>query len=128
MIPVVEKPEVVAQKEKLLKDLGNAYVVLLQLPFFMFNFNECCKNCDSKSEAKLFKGSIKKHKQSCPHNCHYDDLIIQYGTDKQAHENVLRQINQKQLPDFTDSADTITVQDLDDDFAAAEVEIMISEL
>ena len=39
--------------------------------------------------------------------------------DKQAHENVLRQINQKQLPDFTDSADTITLQDLDKDFTAA---------
>ena len=37
MIPVVEKPEVVAQKEKLLKDLGTAYVVLLNLPFLMFS-------------------------------------------------------------------------------------------
>ena len=128
MIPVVEKPEVVAQKEKLLKDLGTAYVVLLHLPFFMFNFNECCKKCDSKGEAKLFKGSIKKHKQSCPHNCHYDDSTIQYGTEKQAHENVLRQINQKELPDFIDSADTITLQDLDDDFTAAEVDSMIAEL
>ena len=39
MIPVVEKPEVVAQKEKLLKDLGTAYVVLLHLPFFMFSMS-----------------------------------------------------------------------------------------
>ena len=27
MIPVLEKPEVVAQKEKLLRDLGSAHVV-----------------------------------------------------------------------------------------------------
>ena len=39
MIPVVEKPEVVAQKEKLLKDLGIAYVVLLHLPFLMFSMS-----------------------------------------------------------------------------------------
>ena len=39
MTPVVEKPEVVAQKEKLLKDLGTAYVVLLHLPFFMFSMS-----------------------------------------------------------------------------------------
>ena len=39
MIPVVEKPEVVAQKEKLLKDLGTAYVVLLHLPFLMFSMS-----------------------------------------------------------------------------------------
>ena len=72
---------------------------------------------------------IKKHKKSCPHNCHYDDLTIsQCGTDKLAHENVLRQINQKELPDFIDSADTITLQDLDDDFTAAEVDSMIAEL
>ena len=64
----------------------------------------------SKGEGKLFKESIKKHKQSCPHNCHYDDLTIWCGTEKQAHENVLRQINQKELPDFIDSADTITFQ------------------
>ena len=90
--------------------------------------NECCKKCDSKGEAQLFKGSIKKHKESCPHNCHYDDLTVQYGTDKQAHENVLKQIKQKDVPDFIDSEDTITLQDLDDDFAAAEVEDLISEL
>ena len=39
MIPVVEKPEVVAQKEKLLKDLGTAYVVLLHLAFLMFSMS-----------------------------------------------------------------------------------------
>ena len=39
MTPVVEKPEVVAQKEKLLQDLGTAYVVLFHLPFFMFSMN-----------------------------------------------------------------------------------------
>ena len=39
MIPVVEIPEVVAQKEKLLKDLGTAYVVLLHLPFLMFSMS-----------------------------------------------------------------------------------------
>ena len=37
---------------------------------------------------------------------------IQYGTDKQAHENVLKQIKQKELPDFIDSAETITLQAL----------------
>ena len=56
------------------------------------------------------------------------DLTIQYGTDKQAHENVLKQINQKDMPDFIDPEDTITLRDLDDDFAAADVENMISEL
>ena len=95
---------------------------------FFYCLNECCKKCDSKGEAKLFKGSIKKHKQSCPHNCHYDELSIQYGTDKQAHENVLKQTKQKILPDFIDPADTITLQDLDDDFAAAEVDSMIADL
>ena len=39
MIPVVEKPEVVAQKEKFLKDLGIAYFVLLHLPFLMFSMS-----------------------------------------------------------------------------------------
>ena len=68
------------------------------------------------------------HKQSCPHNCHYDDLTIQYGTDKQAHENVPKQIKQKEFPDCIDPADTITLQDLDDDFAAAEVDSMIADL
>ena len=81
-----------------------------------------------QGEAKLFKGSIKKHKQNCPQNCHYDDLTIQYDTDKQAHENVLKIIKQKDLPDFIDSADTITLQDLADDFAAAEVDSMIAQL
>lgn len=112
MIPVVEKPEVVAQEEK--------------LPFFMFNFNECCKNCDSKGEAKLFKEAQAKLSPQLP--LWWLTVTIQYGTDKQAHENVLRQINQKQLPDFTDSADTITLQDLDEDFTAAEVDSMIAEL
>ena len=48
--------------------------------------------------------------------------------DKKAHENVLKQIKQQELPDFIDSADTITLQDLDDDFAAAKVDSMIAEL
>ena len=39
MIPLVENLEVVSQKEKLLKDLGTAYVVLLHLPFFMFSMS-----------------------------------------------------------------------------------------
>ena len=39
MIPVAEKPEVVAQKEKLLKGLRTAYVVLLHLPFLMFSMS-----------------------------------------------------------------------------------------
>ena len=50
---------------------------------------------------------FKKHKESCPHNCHYDDLTVQYGTDKQAHENVLKQIHKKNVPDFIDSEDTM---------------------
>ena len=90
--------------------------------------NECCKKCDSNGEAKLFKGSIKKHKESCPNKCHYDDLTVQYGKDKQAHEDVLKRISQKDVPDFIDSADTIALKDLDDDFAAAEVDSLISEL
>ena len=40
MILVVEKPEVVAQKEKLLKALGPAYVVLLPSAFLDV-LNEC---------------------------------------------------------------------------------------
>ena len=127
MIPVVEKPEVVAQKEKLLKALGPAYVVLLP-SVFLDVLNECCKKCDSNGEAKLFKGSIKKHKESCPNKCHYDDLTVQYGKDKQAHEDVLKRISQKDVPDFIDPADTIALKDLDDDFAAAEVDSLISEL
>ena len=55
-------------------------------------------------------------------------MTIQYGTDKQAHENVLKQINQKDMPDFIDPEDNITLRDLDDDFAAADVENMILEL
>ena len=74
---------------------------------------------------KLFKGSINKHKQSCPHNYYYDDLTVQYNIDKQAHENVLKRINEKGIPDFIDPANTITLKDLDDDFTAAEVDSMI---
>ena len=77
---------------------------------------------------EAFQRKHQEAQQSCPHNCHYDDLTIWCDTDKQAHENVLRQINQKELPDFIDSADTITLQDLDDDFTAAEVDSMIAEL
>ena len=65
MIPVVEKPEVVAQKEKLLKALGPAYVVLLPCAFLDV-LNECCKKCDSNGEAKLFKGSIKNAQAELP--------------------------------------------------------------
>ena len=127
MIPVVEKPEVVAQKEKLLKALGPAYVVLLPSAFLDV-LNECCKKCDSNGEAKLFKGSIKNHKESCSNKCHYDDLTIQYGKDKQAHEDILKRISQKDVPDFIDPEDTIALKDLDDDFAAAEVDSLISEI
>ena len=80
---------------------------------------------NSKGEAKLFKGSINKHKQSCPHNYYYDDFTVQYNIDKQAHENVLKRINEKGIPDFIDPANTITLKDLDDDFTAAEVDSMI---
>ena len=83
MIPVVKNPEVVAQKEKLLKASGPAYVVLLPSAFLDV-LSECCKKCDSSGDAKRFKGSIKKHKQSCPNKYHYDDLTVQYGKDKQA--------------------------------------------
>ena len=58
----------------------------------------------------------------------HDDLTIQYGKDKQAHEDVLKRISQKDVPDFIDSADTIPLKDLDDDFAAAEVDSLLSEL
>ena len=51
-----------------------------------------------------------------------------YGKDKQAHEDVLKRISQKDVPDFIDPADTIALKDLDDDFAAAEVDSLISEL
>ena len=45
---------------------------------------------------EAFQGySIKKHKQVCPHNCLYEDLPIQYGTGKQARENVLKQVLKK---------------------------------
>ena len=72
MIPVLEKPEVVLHKEKLLKDLGRAFVVLSSNSIFFDCLNECCKKCDSQGEAKLFKGSVEKHKQSCPNNCRYE--------------------------------------------------------
>ena len=101
MIPVVKNPEVVAQKEKLLKASGPAYVVLLPSAFLDV-LSECCKKCDSNGDAKLFKGSIKKHKQSCPNKYHYDDLTVQYEKDKQVHEDVLGQISQKDVPDFID--------------------------
>ena len=41
---------------------------------------------------------------------------------------MLKQINQKDMPDFIDPEDTITLRDLDDDFAAAEVDSMIAQL
>ena len=41
---------------------------------------------------------------------------------------MLKQINQKDMPDFIDPEDTITLRDLDDDFAAADVDNLISEL
>ena len=61
-----------------------------------------------QGETKLFKCSIKKHKQSFLHNYHCDDFTIQYGKGKQAHKNLLRQIKQKELPDFHDYENTIT--------------------
>ena len=36
-LKLVEKPEVVSQKDKILKDLDTAHVVLLNLPFLMFS-------------------------------------------------------------------------------------------
>ena len=39
-----------------------------------------------------------------------------------------KRISQKDVPDFIDPADTIALKDLDDDFAAAEVDNLISEL
>lgn len=109
-------------------DLGPAYVVLLT-PFFVawcfcWVLQEVCSN----REAKLFKGSVNKLKKSCPHSCHYDDLSIQYGKDKQSHEDVLKRVFRKDTTDFIDPADTITLKDLDDDFTAAEVDSLISEL
>ena len=103
-------------------------VHFLFISSFLDVFAECCKKCDSKGEAKLFKGSVDKYKKSCPHNCQYDDLIVQYGKEKQAHEDVLKRISQKDTPDFIDSADIITLKDLDDDFTAAEVDSLVSEL
>ena len=41
---------------------------------------------------------------------------------------MLKQINQKDMPDFIDPEDIITLRDLDDDFAAAGVENVIPEL
>ena len=41
---------------------------------------------------------------------------------------MLKQINQKDMPGFIDPEDIITLRDLDDDFAATDVENMISEL
>ena len=58
-------------------------------------YEQCC--------SAAFQLSKSHFESSCPHNCHYDDLTIRCGTDKQAHENVLRQINQKEFPDFIDS-------------------------
>ena len=57
-----------------------------------------------------------------------DFNTMQYGTGKQAHENVLKQVQKKQVPDFIDPEDAIALKDLDDDFAAAEVDSLISEI
>ena len=53
-------------------------------------------------------------------------MTMQYGTDEQAHKDVMLQLNKKDL--FVDPEDTITLQDLDDDFLNAEVDNLVSEL
>ena len=60
MIPVVEKPEVVGQKEKLLKDLGTAYVVLLHFPFFMFSMSAARSVIPRRSFSKGASRSTNK--------------------------------------------------------------------
>ena len=60
--------------------------------------------------------------------CNFRSREAPSFTDKKDHENVLKQIKQKDDPDFVDPEDTITIRDLDDDFAAAEMENLISEL
>ena len=51
---------------------------------------------------------------------------MQYGTDEQAHKDVMLKLNKKDL--FVDPEDTITLQDLDDDFLNAEVDNLVPEL
>ena len=58
------------------------------------------------------------------------DLKIQYGTDEQARKDVMLQLkNFNTKPNlFADPEDTITLQDLDDDFLNAEVDSLTLEL
>ena len=53
-------------------------------------------------------------------------MTMQYGTDEQAHRDVMLQLNKKDL--FGDLEDTITLRDLDDDFLNAEMNNLVSEL
>ena len=57
------------------------------------------------------------------------DITIQYGKDEQAHKNVMQQLKNfnKQVL-FVDPEDTITLQDLDDNFHNADVDNLIAEL
>ena len=65
MTPVVEKPEVVAQKEKLLKDLGTAYVVLLHLPFFMFSMS-AARSVIPRVRRSFSKGASRSTNKAVP--------------------------------------------------------------
>ena len=67
MIPVVEKPEVVAQKEKLLKDLGTAYVVLLHLPFFMFSMS-AARSVIPRVRRSFSKVALRSTRRAAPIN------------------------------------------------------------
>ena len=65
MTPVVEQPEVVAQKEKLLKDLGTAYVVLLHLPFFMFSMS-AARSVIPRVRRSFSKGASRSTNKTVP--------------------------------------------------------------
>ena len=65
MTPVDEKPEVVAQKEKLLKDLGTTYVVLLHLPFFMFSMS-AARSVIPRVRRSYSKGASRSTNKAVP--------------------------------------------------------------
>ena len=65
MIPIVEKLEVVAQKEKLLKDLGTAYVVLLHLHFLMFSMS-AARSVIPRERRSFSKGALRSTNKFAP--------------------------------------------------------------
>ena len=134
-MPVVEKPEIVQEKEKKLKSLGQKYVV---------NFStSCCTSWSYMrdvlsvkpkivvlSSSAVFQSTSKNAKMDVVlqvkkfhliWSVYFSDLTIQYGENEALHLLALKEVNAKEAPDMTQE-EAIGLQDLDDAFVLAQAE------